>query len=94
LHKYKIIFYAGTINFAGNAPYAHFKFQFDTKPAPVDQDIGKTSYLAFAMVVLVVLVMANYDRLSLQAKEIVDSYAYSGGMGVSAATKKSKSKTK
>jgi len=74
------------INFTADSAYAHFKVNFNIDPAPVDQEIGK-NYIAFAMVVLVVLLIANYERVGAWARDIIESYS-------GAAAKKSKSKTK
>lgn len=79
------------INFTADSAYAHFKLDFNIDPAPVDQEIGKNSYIAFAMVVMVVLMIANHERVGAWAKEIIENYS---GSSAGTAAKKSKSKTK
>ncbi|CAL8114222.1 unnamed protein product [Orchesella dallaii] len=81
------------INFTTESAYAHFKIQFNIEPTPVDQEIGKNSYIAFAVVMLVVLIIVNYERLGSYLKEMYENYAASSGGGVSL-SKKTKSKTK
>lgn len=81
------------INFTAESAYAHFKIQFNIEPTPVDQEIGKNSYIAFVVVLLVVLIIANYERLGLYAKDMYENYAANSGGSVSL-SKKTKSKTK
>jgi hypothetical protein len=75
------------LHFPANQAYAHFSINFNIEPAPVDQDIGKNSYIAFAIIVLVVLAIANYERVGVYGKEMIETYFVAGG-------KKLKPKTK
>jgi len=53
----------------------------------VDQDIGKSSYVALAMIIVAITVVANYERLAGYVKEMVENYTSNVG-------KKVKSKAK
>lgn len=77
------------ITFSANSAYSHFSATFDIHPAPVDQEIGKNSYIALAMIILVVGLIANYEKVGGFARELLETYASSSTLA-----KKSKSKTK
>jgi len=79
------------INFTSNLAYAHFKVYFDIEPASIDPEIGKNSYIAFGMVVLVILLIANFEKIGLWVKTVMENYSNSSSVTVS---KKSKLKTK
>lgn len=81
------------INFTAESAYAHFKVQFNMESTPVDQEIGKNSYIGFVVVMLVVLIIVNYERLGMYAKDMYENYASNSGGGV-ALSKKTKAKTK
>jgi hypothetical protein len=88
-YSYKV---PSEISFYADSAYAHYNVDFNIDPAPVDQEIGKNSYIAFAMIVLVVLVIANYETVGNWVKDMVENYA--SNTSAAAAAKKSKSKTK
>jgi len=75
------------ISFTADRAYAHFNVDFPIEPAPVDQDIGKSSYVALAMIIVAITVVANFERLSGYVKDLVENYTSSVG-------KKAKSKSK
>jgi len=54
--------------------YAHFNVDFQVEPAAVDQDIGKSSYVALAMIIVAITIVANFERISLNIKELVENY--------------------
>jgi len=80
------------INFNADSAYAHYRVDFNIEPAPVDQEIGKNSYIAFAMICLVVLIIVNHERVGNWAKDTIENYTSNNTAALAA--KKSKSKTK
>ena len=81
------------INFTAGQAYAHFSFDFEVETVHVDQEIGKNSYIAFAFIIFVFLVIINFEKISGFLKDGLDKYLQStSGLGGSAKRSKLKSK--
>jgi hypothetical protein len=89
-YEYKL---PSQINFTASGAYAHFSVDFEVEMVHVDQEIGKNSYIAFAFIIFVFLVLINFEIISAYLKEALDKYLHStSGLGASAKRSKLKSK--
>jgi len=78
------------INFTANEAYAHFSFEFTVEPIQHEQDIGKSSYLAFSFIILAFLVIINFEKISGYLKEGIDKYLQSTSAAAAASKRKLK----
>lgn len=75
------------IAFPADTAYAHFALNFDIHPASGDQEIGKNSYIALALIIFVVGLIANLERIVTWGREMAESYGILGGRRLKTKTK-------
>ncbi|CAG7829680.1 unnamed protein product [Allacma fusca] len=85
--KYKL---PNVINFVANESFAHYSFQFNVEPAPVEQDIGKSSYIAMTTVFLVIIASMYFDKIT----KLVRAYIESNANNLGSSSRKTKVKSK
>jgi len=75
------------INFTAKEAYAHYSVDFNVEPIHQEQEIGKSSYLAFSFIILVFLVIINFERLAGYLREGIDKYLQSSNAAAAAKRK-------
>ena len=87
-YKYKL---PSAINFIANESFAHYTVDFFVEPAPLEQDIGKSSYIAMTIVIIAIIASIYFDKITKVVKLYIENHSASSSLSSS---KKTKLKTK
>lgn len=82
------------INFKANRAYEHYKVNFNLGTKQFEEEIGRSSYFAFAFIILVFLIITYFEYVSTFVKEnIIERIVEGASSSMSARKSKLKGKT-